>query len=81
MEIVKEEYIGLYELIKRTFGVELPDDQYETISDDVRYAVIQFGVPLQKVVEIARNYYDKHEWCQDDIPGCFGYGLQNEGFI
>jgi hypothetical protein len=76
-----DEYVGLYELITDTFGVELPDYQFELICNDIEYAAIHIGVPLKRIVQIAKDYYDRVPCCQDDIPACFAYGLHDEGLI
>ncbi|MGF9909548.1 hypothetical protein [Brevibacillus porteri] len=80
VEIIEEE-VGLYDLFTRTFGFEPSDMTIEQIEGDIQFALIDCGVSLKKIVQIAKEFYDKHETHRDDIPYCFATGLHNEGLM
>jgi hypothetical protein len=80
VEVIEEE-VSMYDLFTRTFGFEPSDSTIEQIREDIRFALIDCGVSLKKIVQIAKDFYDKHETHRDDIPYCFATGLHNEGLM
>ncbi|MFF2531532.1 hypothetical protein ACFVS2_21730 [Brevibacillus sp. NPDC058079] len=78
---VIEEEVSLYDLFIRTFGFEPSDSTFEQIYENIQYALIDCGVSLKKIVRLAKDFYDKHENHQDDIPYCFATALKNEGLM
>ncbi|MGG4444532.1 hypothetical protein [Brevibacillus fortis] len=76
-----EQHSNLYQLFQEIFGFELSERSHDIIEESIGYTLIHEGVPLKKIVQIAKAYYDEHEWARDDIPYCFVTGLHNEGLI
>jgi hypothetical protein len=74
-------HICLYQHFEETFGFELSERSHDIIAESIGYTLIHEGVSLKKIVQIAKDFYDQHEWAQDDIPHCFVTGLHNEGLI
>ncbi|MFF2529275.1 hypothetical protein ACFVS2_10275 [Brevibacillus sp. NPDC058079] len=80
-EAFLEKCVGLHELFQEIFGFGLSERSYDIIAEAIPGTVIWMGVPLKRVVQIAKDFYDEHKWAQDDIPYCFVTGLHNEGLI